>query len=205
MGSKVCTPACLDAVAMLPPLPDIEAFQRECSASLSDWDVQNLEGVVAQQKMVSTVLASAEACTAAAVCAALDNCNHDKAQPQGECQLQRTPNTKARFASCSCYQFFTGETCQNRIPRKSCSATRLNTCTAHPIDWYQDDCSRHGLGWKYWRWQHCGFIHGVGGQYICKKDWTCQPEVLGHDCCIPRGWAKWMARIARKALEYGQR
>jgi hypothetical protein len=116
-------------------------------------------------------------------CEALDYCNYAKAQPQGECLWREIPDTRMQFASCSCFQYFAGETCQTRIPEKNCTVTKVNTCTAHPISWYQDDCSDFGSDWKYDTWQYCGFIHGFGGQYVCKKEWTCQPLTLDDDCC----------------------
>jgi|ERR1712232_48075 len=192
-SSQVCEPACLDAVAALPPLPDIDAFQRKCSASLDTWDAQALEEVVALQQMVSKVLTAADACAAAAACAALDNCNRDSkwGRPRGECNWRHIPNTKVRFASCSCYPHFTGERCQTRIPGLKCSKTKKNSCTIHPIDWYQDDCSIHGALWKYESWEHCRVdlrkhkidAAPIGGRYICRKDYTCHPKTVGHDCC----------------------
>jgi len=116
-------------------------------------------------------------------CAALDFCSYGQAEPQGQCQWREMPDTKMQFASCECYQYFTGEKCETRIPEKTCVETKRNTCTAHPIDWYQDDCGDYGSDWEYDTWKSCGFIPGFGGQYICKKEWTCQPLTADQDCC----------------------
>merc|ERR1711963_227255 len=101
-------------------------------------------------------------------CAALDYCNYGMAEPHGECQWRAIPGTKIETAYCSCYRYFTGATCQTRIPEKTCKRTKRNICTSHPMGWFQDDCEAHGSGWEYDTWEFCGIITGLGGQYICK-------------------------------------
>mmetsp|Transcript_2219 Transcript_2219/g.5492 ORF Transcript_2219/g.5492 Transcript_2219/m.5492 type:complete len:1164 (-) Transcript_2219:203-3694(-) len=117
-------------------------------------------------------------------CAALDYCNYGMAEPHGECQWRAIPGTKIETAYCSCYRYFTGATCQTRIPEKTCKRTKRNSCTSHPMGWFQDDCEAHGSGWEYDTWEFCGFITGVGGQYVCKKEWKCQPTTPDSDCCL---------------------
>lgn len=65
------------------------------------------------------------------------------------------------------------------FPAKSCTSTKLNGCTAHPIAWYQGNCNAHGAGYTATSWQYCG----AGGQYICTKSYTCSVTHLYHDCC----------------------
>lgn len=73
---------------------------------------------------------------------------------------------------------------------------KKNDCTAHPIMWYQDDCSIHGEGFKGGvdpifgpgRWEHCAAT--FGGRLICKKFWKCQPRKPEENCCQPNGKRK---------------
>jgi len=64
---------------------------------------------------------------------------------------------------------------------RSCSDTRRNGCTAHPIDWYQRDCNTHGSGYRYVGWEHCDTVFSA--RYICRRDWTCTQHHGAADCC----------------------
>jgi len=115
-------------------------------------------------------------------CVALDYCNNDQAQSQGECQWKKVSGTKTEVAFCSCFPTFTGRRCEEKIAEKKCSLIKNNHCTAHPGNWYQPNCAtQHGDGFVYHAWRHCG---GVGGVYWqCIKKWTCQPKTSDDDCC----------------------
>jgi len=65
---------------------------------------------------------------------------------------------------------------------KTCTDTKKNPCTAHPIDWYQPSCSsKHGHGYERIGWEHCSAV--FGGRYICRKTWTCTQPHGAADCC----------------------
>jgi len=70
---------------------------------------------------------------------------------------------------------------ENYEVQKACTRTKKNGCTAHPLDWYQDDCSVHGQGYRKVDWEYCG--QPFSGRYICRKDWTCLQGLWGADCC----------------------
>jgi len=75
---------------------------------------------------------------------------------------------------CFCFDGKAGNTCNSDskvevarcLERKTKNepVNHYNTCTAHPIDWYQTSCESQGMIYK--DWQYCG----GGGQYICLKD-----------------------------------
>merc|ERR1719350_2206286 len=65
---------------------------------------------------------------------------------------------------------------------RTCTDTRKNPCTAHPIDWYQPSCSReHGSGYEGIDWEYCAGI--FGGRYVCQRTWSCAQIHGAADCC----------------------
>jgi len=65
--------------------------------------------------------------------------------------------------------------------QKTCTDTKRNGCTAHPIDWYQADCSTHGAGYTRIGWEYCSTV--FSGRYICRRTWTCSQAHDAPDCC----------------------
>jgi len=64
---------------------------------------------------------------------------------------------------------------------KDCERNKKNGCTAHPLDWYQDSCSKHGNGFVKVGWEYCG--QPFSGRYLCRKTWTCAQSPFEDDCC----------------------
>jgi len=62
----------------------------------------------------------------------------------------------------------------DQSPKVPCEDTVKNPCTAHPINLYQPSCDvEHGEGYEGINWEHCDA--GLGGRYICRKKFTCEP------------------------------
>jgi len=115
-------------------------------------------------------------------CAAMDFCNNHK--QQGECTWQPIVGlNEDHVLMCKCQKHYKGEKCEELIAEKECTCTKWNTCTSHPISWFQDDCNVHGPDYECVDWEYCGFIHGVGAKYKCQKKYMCRPDYEDHDCC----------------------
>merc|ERR1712157_641532 len=66
--------------------------------------------------------------------------------------------------------------------RRTCTSTRRNHCTAHPIRMYQSSCSEaHGSGYVYVDWEYCSTV--LSARYICQKTWTCTYSPGSANCC----------------------
>merc|ERR1740129_1019096 len=55
---------------------------------------------------------------------------------------------------------------------RGCKDIKKNGCTAHPLSWYQKECSTHGPGYGKIGSELCA--GGLGGRYVCQKLWRCK-------------------------------
>jgi len=120
-------------------------------------------------------------------CKALKWCGGNLQQGRCVWRSMRGVANAPEVVSCECNAHFMGEQCQEAIPNKRCKAIAFNKCTAHPDNWFQDDCTVHGSEYKYKDWKYCWGIFGV--KHKCIRKWECSPYVEGEDCCVRTGGA----------------